>query len=400
MTSDRARASRWRSLISALSGRDERFAALDRAVLKLAAAQRDNATLLQSRLDDIARGLEQQPTAKDLREVRQALRSLTPEADDRRLFESIDQIAASGRPIVIGPWTGEVGFELLYWIPFLEWIRAHWGLAADREIVVSRGGVASWYGPSCDRYVDVFSSTTPDEYSAATTAEKRKHRQLGAFDERLIESAVRERGVHRDDVDVLHPGLMFRAFAPYWSDDAGYGRIDRFTRYRLLTSSFGDRPAGLPENYVAVRFYFSECFPASAENRAFAQSVVSSLARHSNVVMLNPGFSVDDHRDWAPTLAGRVTSIADGLTPERNLAVQSAVIGGARAFVGTYGGYAYLAPLYRVPALAFFSRPTYKLHHLHTAQRAFGQLGAGALTLIDAGQADLVQFALGAVAAA
>ena len=91
-------------------------------------------------------------------------------------------------------------------------------------------------------------------------------------------------------------------------------------------------------------------------------------------------------------------TIADGLTPERNLAVQSAVIAGARAFVGTYGGYSYLAPLYKVPAIAFYSRPSFKLHHLHAAQRVFSQIGAGSLMPIDVEQARLVKVALGAVA--
>ncbi len=44
------------------------------------------------------------------------------------MFETLDRIASSRQPIVIGPWTGEVGFELLYWIPFLEWVRAHWDI--------------------------------------------------------------------------------------------------------------------------------------------------------------------------------------------------------------------------------------------------------------------------------
>ena len=35
--------------------------------------------------------------------------------------------------------------------------------------------------------------------------------------------------------------------------------------------------------------------------------------------------------------------------------MQTAVIAGARAFVGTYGGYAYLAPFCNVPAIAFYS---------------------------------------------
>ena len=45
-------------------------------------------------------------------------------------------------PIVVGPWLGEVGFELLYWIPFLRWALAEAGIAADRVTVVSRGGCA------------------------------------------------------------------------------------------------------------------------------------------------------------------------------------------------------------------------------------------------------------------
>ncbi len=88
------------------------------------------------------------------------------------------------------------------------------------------------------------------------------------------------------------------------------------------------------------------------------------------------------------------------MTPGRNLAVQSAVIGGARAFVGTYGGYSYLAPLYRVPAIAFYSKRTFKSHHLHAAQRAFERIGAATLMPIDVAQAGLVQLALGALVAA
>jgi hypothetical protein len=116
------------------------------------------------------------------------------------------------------------------------------------------------------------------------------------------------------------------------------------------------------------------------------------------VVLLNPGIRVDDHSDLAAPAGNRVFSIAAGLAPERNLAVQSAAIAGARAFVGTYGGYSYLAPLYRVPAIAFYSRRTFKSHHLHAAERAFESIGAAPLIPLDVGHASLVQLALGALA--
>jgi len=351
---------------------------------------------LQGQVADLAQQVARQPTAKDLRELQQAVRSLSnqSERDDKRMFDTLDQIASSGKPVVIGPWTGEVGFELLYWIPFLEWVRTRWDIRA-RELVISRGGVESWYGTPSSAYADAFSVVGPDEFRAATGEEKRKQRRIGTFDERILGAVVQQRGL--DQFETLHPGMMYRAFAPYWNDEAGYARIDQFTRYRPLEPPAAERPQGLPHEYVAVRFYFSASFPATEENRLFARTVIASLAERIPVVLLNPGFSVDDHDDVAPPAAGRVFTIADQLTPGRNLAVQSAVIGGARALVGTYGGYSYLAPLYGVPAVAFYSKRSFKSHHLHAAQRAFESMGAAALVPLDVAQAGLVQLALSAL---
>lgn len=376
----------------------ERLATLERTVRKLAEADRERMTALDTRLHDIARALDGQPTAKDLREIRQAVRGLTDRQSDRWLFDAIDQVVSSGRLILIGPWTGEVGFELLYWVPFVRWIRAHWTLPPDREVIVSRGGVASWYGRTSADYIDIFSVCGPDEFRTAVAEERRKRRRPGAFDDRVVEAVARKRGT--EAIEMLHPGLMYRMFAAYWSDEAGYARIDQFTRHELLTPPADVRPPGLPADYVAVRFYFSECFPETADNRAFARGVVLSLAERVPVVVLNPGFSVDEHADWTPDATDRIIRIAERVTPESNLAVQSAVIAGARAFVGTYGGYSYLAPLYRVPALAFYSRPSFKLHHLHAAQRAFGDIDAAALMPLDVAHAGVVQLALGALVAA
>jgi hypothetical protein len=94
-----------------------------------------------------------------------------------------------------------------------------------------------------------------------------------------------------------------------------------------------------------------------------------------------------------------VITIADRLTPASNLAVQSAVIARARALVGSYGGYSYLAPLMGVPAVGFYSRPTFKLHHPHAAQRAFERVGAAKLTCVDTAQMPLLQSVLGVAVA-
>ena len=60
------------------------------------------------------------------------------------------------------------------------------------------------------------------------------------------------------------------------------------------------------------------------------------------------------------------------MRPDNNLRLQTAVIGRARGFVGTYGGLSYLAPLLRVPAVGFSSSHVgFASWHLALAQRLF-----------------------------
>ena len=62
--------------------------------------------------------------------------------EQRLLRQALRGINGTG-DVIVGPWTGEVGFELLYWIPFLNWL-CEQGLDSRRFIVVSRGGTAPW----------------------------------------------------------------------------------------------------------------------------------------------------------------------------------------------------------------------------------------------------------------
>jgi ADP-heptose:LPS heptosyltransferase len=148
---------------------------------------------------------------------------------------------------------------------------------------------------------------------------------------------------------------------------------------------------------VAARFYFNDCFPDSPANREFVLSILDGLGSHLPVVLLGTPFNVDDHCDW-DARGTRVITMAGHMTPARNLAVQTAVIARARAFVGTYGGYSYLAPLCGVPSLAFYSTPDFKVHHLHVAQHICARLGGPTVVPIDVAAAPLAGLALAGAA--
>jgi hypothetical protein len=209
-------------IAAVLTGRrtEERLSEVERAIRKLGEAERDRAATLEARMSELAQTAREQPTAKDLREFKEALRGVGgQQKTHRQLFDEIDRVAANSGLLLIGPWTGEVGFELLYWIPFVAWVRTHWNLAADRELVVSRGGVASWYGRDQAQYVDILSLFEPEEFRVAVADEKRKHRRLGAFDKRVTDAVARHR--QHAEIVVLHPGLLYRAVAPFGADEAG-----------------------------------------------------------------------------------------------------------------------------------------------------------------------------------
>jgi hypothetical protein len=164
------------------------------------------------------------------------------------------------------------------------------------------------------------------------------------------------------DVAVLHPSLMYGLFAPYWWGHRGVDWVHRYARFAPLPGPALDVP--LPSGYTAVKFYFNDCFRNTAESRAFVERTIRRLADEGPVVSVSTGIALDDHVTWDPDVAA-LQRIGHLRSPEHDLVIQSAIVAGARRFVGTYGGFAYLAPLCGVPALSYYTEPgAFSTRHL------------------------------------
>jgi hypothetical protein len=281
-----------------------------------------------------------------------------------RLEAAIDAALQADSPLVVGPWLGEVGYELLYWVPFVRWALSTRRVNARPIIIVSRGGVASWYGSlGQDRYIDAFSLFAPDALAAMVKGHKKK--PSIKFGDRAGD-AVFDRVVALHDltgVSRLLPLWMHQVYRPFWHEWVDVDGLVQRARWGRVDPP--PLPAGVdlaPRTYVAVRFYFSRSFPQTEENVRFAGALTETLARHVPVVLLSHPFASDDHHDFDAS-GTSVRSVADVMTPETNLEVQTAVIGGALAFAGTYGGLSMLPPLCSVPSYAYCSVPYMKPTH-------------------------------------
>jgi hypothetical protein len=279
---------------------------------------------------------------------------------------------------VAGPWLGEVGFELLYWVPFLAWFAERFSVAPSRLMVLSRGGTRSWYAPFAAEYCDVLDYVTPEGFKAHHDARIReigeqKQTRLTAHERDLLAMITHDAGV--STAPVLHPSLMYRVLRPFWWGHLSPAWVQQHARYRALERPSRAEAPQLPESYVAVKFYFNDCFPATEENRAFARAIVTDLSSRLPVVSLSGGIDLDDHGGCHVDGHG-VIDLASATPVSRNLHVQSAVVAHAREFVGTYGGFAYLAPFLGVPCTAYYGDPNgFSRSHLTMARTALASLG-------------------------
>jgi hypothetical protein len=314
------------------------------------------------------------------RSVRHGISAQLARVHATRLAQDLGKLAAGSDTIVVGPWLGEVGFELLYWVPFLRWFAGTFRVAPQRLLIVSRGGTAPWYEPFASGYRDIFDYMSPDEFRqrhderVAANGEQ-KQTQVLAFERQLLRQLTTD--VHSRSM--LHPSTMYGLFNPFWWGHVDETWVHRFATYARLHVQPAMNVDPPRQPYTAVKFYFNDSFPDTDSNRAFVRRTLQELAARGPVVSLATGLQLDDHTSEVGAAAG-VRALPPDMHPRENLLIQTAVVAGASEFVGTYGGFSYLAPFLGVKATAYYTEPVrYSPRHLLMARSALRTTGAEGL---------------------
>lgn len=314
----------------------------------------------------------------------------------RREAEAIDReiaaLAATTRPIVVGPWLAEVGYEVLYWIPFLRWFQDAFGIPPDRLIVVSRGGMEAMYRDFAAGYVDIFDLTTPQQL-AARNAQRRSEGEGGGqkqsatsiLDEELVAAVRSTRGL--GEVAVCHPSLMFRLFRNVWHGNLPFDLLWRRTRYvatgRIGRSERTGPTPGIPDDFIAAKIYAGPALSTHEKTRDAVRAVVAQAATIAPVVLLEADLGIDEHRDFDLDGIPNVISARSLMSPRTNLDVQLALIARARFFLSACGGLAWQAPFMGVPTVAIYDSDSLLAPHLFVTRHAGALTGAAEFTSVD-----------------
>jgi len=298
----------------------------------------------------------------------------------------IARVVSGSDPIIVGPWLSEVGYEVLYWVPFVRWVQAEFRIPASRLVVVTRGGAASWYSDITTKTVELFDLMTPDDYAsrnAQRSAEDRgtlKQFGVSPMDREIVAEVERRIGASR--TRLLHPSLMYQLFHQFWLGHRSPSFLERRTRYRLISPPDVALPP-LPAQFVAVKFYTAASLPPTDPVRRALRSIVLGLAEQMPVVMLDTGLALDDHEDYSFATASRIHSVRESFHPRDNLAVQTAIIARASSFVGTCGALAWLAPMLGIDTTAVLADARFLHGHLQVARRVYQVIEGGRFSPLD-----------------
>jgi hypothetical protein len=298
------------------------------------------------------------------------------------------RLAQGREPIVVGPWLAEVGYEVLYWIPFLRWLVDAHGIPRDRLIVLSRGGMEALYADLAATYVDIFDVVTPAvlaERNAQRQSEQegggQKQSATSAFDEELLAGVRARLGLAA--TRVCHPSWLFRLFRHVWHGNLPADVLWTHTRYWTQALPPSAAIPGVPDDFIAVKLYAGPALTLAGQTREAVRSLVARAASIAPVVLLETELGLDEHRDFDLRGLENVTSVGALMTPRTNLALQLSLIARSRFFLGSCGGLAWVAPFLGVPTVAVYDSDHLLAPHLFVARQAGRAAGAASFMPLD-----------------
>ncbi len=265
------------------------------------------------------------------------------------------------RRVVFGPFLGEVGIELLYWAPTVNFITAFMPRFIHCEIM-SRGGMHDWYVPRTNsHYREIYSLRTIDEIEAERVRRVAefglmKQVRLSEFEKNLIADSFGRRRVF-----LVHPSLILFLYRRYWQGKVGLEKVLPSLTYAKPTLS--DLPFDLPQSFTAVRFYERDSFRLPLNEVEFENQL--GWALEGRLVSVDTGVRYDDH---VPLEVGKSSILypLHGWPADKNLHFQSQAVLRASKLVVTHGGIAYIGVLAGVDTVALETGPTC-FPYFHTA---------------------------------
>ena len=301
-------------------------------------------------------------------------------------------VPADTKSVVVMPLFGEVAYEVLYWLPFVNQTLRNF---SGQVVYWGRDGSENWFQHSESSRVkkrNMFDVIERDWFLRWQSDERsKKHfKQRDFLRNKFIYECLLEASTDESDTEQVHllaPESMFNLVVPAIADPFGirWRQIKSNFLHQKITLAQSDFVELLPPRFNTCRLYskgkdldFSNVLTQGNVLKAISDLHDPSLP----LLDFSPPEDFQDHKSWSPP-DNFASSIWNYLPYETssNLLLQSFIIARSESLFTSHGGLAYLSIALGTPTIAVGGSKTviYQLHrnalnrmvrHLGTSYRS------------------------------
>ena len=333
----------------------------------------------------------------------------------------ISTYGSKDKDLFIGPWLGDVGKELMYWIPYVRKMNKDGKLLFRKAYAVSRGGVEEWYGGLADGYVEILDHIDTNFYRQPFEIQQNRNSgkevpgvsnfgnegqnqfKISDIERKIISDYALKNNISK--YEIFHPSVMWKNSRDRLIRD---GRVlslqeidainywEKCNRTTEKYSKIVDK-LDLPDKFVASKFYFHPTnLLETEENKIHINKYINKLSKTQKIVDLSAPLSVDESIPHILDHDNKnIINVPIISQDNINLGIQTEIIRRSEGFVGTWGGVSVLPALLGKPHIGFFSghvrdiHPDYCYHNLLFTY-LYEELNDVPIKLIDIKKSDLL----------
>jgi hypothetical protein len=263
-----------------------------------------------------------------------------------------NKISNSDKKIIIGPFYSEVGYEILYWFPFISWLTQY--SIKENLYFIGRGGLSRQFFPNSNhicliekfntKFVNSLIIDNSDNFNGSL-----KQKKSTANDLEIIKNL----GFSIDDL-IVYPSFLFRAYKRYYGGSYGVKFLRLFDNIEFYENIKRDDTKN--SNIVVFKLYQSSSFNI-LKNKTNIYRLFEKLLDLSFEIQILTTNKLDDHDQLQIDLKFYPGIKVIYVSDENNLDCQLNYIKKSKYFISTYGGASYLGPLMGVHTIALADKP-------------------------------------------
>ena len=262
----------------------------------------------------------------------------------------------------------EIGYELLYWIPYISKRLSSTIKGHKRIIVVSRGGVECWYnwieGVEYYNIEDVEPDLLKAIFKERKDGKFQKQMEFGKYERKIINSICKKISLDKNNCDIIDPSFMYLSVWSFLSEERGVKSLKGILQkdFKFNKKSSNKIEFDNLEPYIAIKIYSNSCFQIRDDTNFYEKKILKILELISslkvNMIVLDFNAN-DDHTQFSfkkEIFSHIKLKYFNNLFPDiefnKNINIQNEIVKSSVFLLSSYGGFSYLPQMHNKKSLS------------------------------------------------